>query len=173
MDLCCGLDLVESKQRGTSGEIPSKNINNAKINHRNNGSSELIRPSTRNDDSNNATRTFSDGLSHSVQDDSLCMISENSDSTINYDDKKMSSAVPRKNNTTSSRREVPRMSSMPSLTSSKRDNLDQQQRISPINNEGGGGFLTETYHNPNAVASTDATRPAHFDAKKFLTDKAQ
>lgn len=101
------------------------------------------------------------------------MISENPDSTINYDDKKMSSAVPRKNNITSSRRAVPRMSSMPSLTSSKRDNLDQQQRISPNNNEGGGRFLTETYHNPNAVASTDATRQARFDATKFLTDKAQ
>jgi hypothetical protein len=57
--------------------------------------------------------------------------------------KKMSSAVPRKNNITSSRRAVPRMSSMPSLTSSKRDNLDQQQRISPNNNEGGGRFLTD------------------------------
>jgi hypothetical protein len=70
------------------------------------------------------------------------------------------------------------MSLMTSLTSSKRDNSDQHQRILPSSNNG-IRYSTETYPNWTAVAylnvdaTTDAKRPSHFDVTEFLADKAQ
>jgi len=122
-------------------------------------------------DGNNATPT-ADALSHS----NLSPIAEDSSRTIKCEDN-IHSAVPKNIRTCNSGR-LPRMSSMSSLPPI-RENEDQG--ILENNNEEGesGSFSVETYHNwpavtyPNVVATSDPTYPAHFDATKYLRDKAQ
>lgn len=133
-------------------------------------------------DDNNSTHT-SDGLSHSnlfhiPSSRNHSLIPKDSDRTIKYE-YNMNSAVPKNIGTCKSGRLLPRMSSMPSLPSSMRENEDQ--RTLESNNKEGerGRFSVETYHNwtdviyPHVVVTSDPTRSEHFDSIKHLRNKAQ